>query len=81
VIDVEDAERRIRAALDSMPAGARRRLLRILMLPEAERAAAIGALYEATDGGEAAELLIDLEEDRKMALIVTDVLKESLRTG
>ena len=30
------------------------------MLPEAERAAATGALYEATDGGEFAEVLIDL---------------------
>jgi hypothetical protein len=78
VIYLEDAERRSRAALEPMPAGARRRLLEVVMLPEAERAAAIGALYEATDGGEAAELLIDLEEDRTLGLIVADVLK-SLR--
>ena len=30
-------------------------MLRVLTAPEAERAAAIGALYVATDGGEAAD--------------------------
>ncbi len=76
-MDLEDAERSIREALAPFPPKTRRAMLRVLTAPEAERAAAIGALYEATDGGEAAELLIDLEDDRTLALIVADVLKDS----
>jgi hypothetical protein len=37
------------------------------------RAAAIGELYHATNGREAAELLIDFEQDRRVALIVAHV--------
>jgi hypothetical protein len=51
------------------------------MLPQEERAAAIGRLYRETDGGQLPELMIDLEEDRTVALIVADVLKESLPDG
>jgi hypothetical protein len=39
----------------------------------------IGRLYEEPDGREAAELIIDLEGNRRTALIVADVLKESRR--
>jgi hypothetical protein len=55
VTDLEDAERRIRVALEPMPVDARRKLLEILMVPEAERTAAIGELYRATNGGQASE--------------------------
>jgi hypothetical protein len=53
-------------------------MLRVLMAPQVERPAAIGELYQATGDSQAVELLIDLEEDRRMALIVADVLKESI---
>jgi hypothetical protein len=75
VIDLEEAEARIRAAVAPMPVADRRRLLEAIMLPPDERAAAIGRLYRETDGGQLAEFLIDLEEDRTIALIVADVLK------
>jgi hypothetical protein len=76
---LEDAEDRIRAALAPVPADVRRDLLRALTLPQDERAAAIGHLYRKSGGGALAELLIDPEEDRTLALTVADVLNESLR--
>jgi len=45
-----------------------------------ERATVIGRLHRVTDGGHAAELLIDLEADRRVALMVADALKGSLPT-
>jgi hypothetical protein len=45
-----------------MPAGVRAELLRILELPEAERASAIGDLHRSGIAPNLAELLIDLEE-------------------
>jgi hypothetical protein len=80
VSDLEDAEVRIRAAVAGYPRETRLALLRVIMAPADQRAAAIGELYRATDGGQAAELLIDLEEDRRLALIVADVLKGSIST-
>jgi hypothetical protein len=49
------------------------------MAPEEQRAAAIGELYRATEGGSAAELLIDLEADRRLGLVVAGVLKDGGR--
>jgi hypothetical protein len=78
VIELEEAEARIRGASAPMPAADRCRLLEAIMLPQDERAAAIGRLYRETDGGQLPELLRDLEADRTTALIVADVLKGSL---
>ena len=76
---LDDAEDEIRAALARFPAHIRRQLLELIMLPQAERAAAIGRFYQ--QDGEArslAEQLMDFEADRSMALIVADVLKEEI---
>jgi hypothetical protein len=74
-----EAETEIRAAALRYPPRTRMALLRVLMAPQEQRAEAIGRLYAEPDRREAAELLIDLGEDRRMAPIVADVLKESLR--
>jgi hypothetical protein len=61
VTNLEVTEARIRAAIAGYPPETRRALLRVLMAPADQRAAAIGELHRATAGGAAAELLIDLE--------------------
>jgi hypothetical protein len=43
---LEEAEAEIRAALAFFPAHVRVQLLKLLMLPQADRAAAIGRFYE-----------------------------------
>jgi hypothetical protein len=61
------------------PRISRRALLDAILAKPSERAALIGRLYVPGDRGEMAELLIDLEEDRLVALEVADALRESLR--
>jgi len=78
-VTLEHAEAQIRTALARHPDHVRGQLLELLMLPQADRAAAIGRLYaEAGEARELAERLMDFETDRTMALIVADVLKESV---
>ncbi len=76
---LEEAEARIRRVVLGFTPEARRALLKWIMAPEEARAARAGQLYGLTDGASIAELLIDLEEDRQTALMVADVLKDSLR--
>jgi hypothetical protein len=71
----EDAEAEIRAAVLAYPPAIRKALLRVILAPQEQRAVTIGRLYAEPDGREAAELLIDLEEDRTLALTVADVVK------
>jgi hypothetical protein len=47
-----------------------------MMAPQSERAAAIPELWAQRRGDAIAELLIDLEEDRGIALEVATVLKD-----
>jgi hypothetical protein len=49
------------------------------MAPPAERVETIARLYQESGGSITAELLIDLEADRSVALIVADALKDSLK--
>lgn len=65
-----DLEQRLRAAVDAFPAPVRAELLRILQLPEEERAQAIGELYRWGAVPKLAELLIDLEEERAAKALV-----------
>jgi hypothetical protein len=67
------------AALDQLTPAARLDVLRALVSPEAGRLERIWGLYERDDTREVAKLLIDLDEDRVLAPIVADVLKDSLR--
>jgi len=53
-------------------------LLRVLIAPADQRRRP-SVRCTACNGGQAAELLIDLEDDRRLALMVADVLKEDGR--
>jgi hypothetical protein len=78
-IDLAEVEARIRAGVLGFTPEVRLALLRWILAPDQDRAAIAGDLYQLTDGGSIAELLIDLEQDRPTALIVADVLKGWLR--
>jgi hypothetical protein len=61
-MDLFDFDQRLPEALREMAPEARAVLLRVLSLPDAERAKAIGELRQRSGGGALVELLIDLEE-------------------
>jgi hypothetical protein len=61
--DSIDSIDRIRIALDAFPTAIRSGLLRILTLPDRERAEAIGEMFQEGITPNLAELLIDLEEE------------------
>jgi len=61
-VDLFDFDVRMARTLRAMPAAVRAELLRILELPEAERASATGDLHRSAVAPNLAELLIDLEE-------------------
>ena len=66
-------ERELRRRLDALGPASRAELLRVLDLPDAERADLIGSLYERPRFRTMAELLIDLEEDLPgRAIVITD---------
>jgi hypothetical protein len=67
---VLDREERLRLPVQRFTPAVRLALLRVLLAPPDQRAEAIGRLYEMTDAGPMAELLIDVEEDRLTALEV-----------
>ncbi len=75
-VQIEDRERLIREGVLGLTPALRRDLLRAIMAPEAERAAAIARVWELHPGSVMAELLIDLEEDRGVALEIAMVLKD-----
>lgn len=56
-------ERRIRERLDAFPPAAHAELLHVLMLPDFDRADAIGSYWANPKTRTFAELLIDCEED------------------
>jgi hypothetical protein len=60
-MDLFDFDRRLPEALRELAPDARAALLRVLSLPDAERAQAIGELHQRS-GGALVELLIDLDE-------------------
>ena len=62
--ELEDFDHRFRAALRAFPARLRPSLIRVLEMPDEERAAAIGELHRESFMPMMTELLIDLEEDR-----------------
>jgi hypothetical protein len=75
---VLDREERLQEAVEGFTPEARlAALLRVLMAPPEQRTEAIGRLYEMIDAGVMAELLIDLEEDRLVALEVADAPRVS----
>jgi hypothetical protein len=60
----DELERRLRARLDALGPAPRAELLRVLMLPDFERADRLGEFWGYPESRAFAELLIDCEEDR-----------------
>jgi len=74
----EQLGRRLRERLDVLLAP-RAELLRVLMLPDLERAERIGEFWSYPQSRAFAELLIDCEEDRALRAVLVGMLREADR--
>jgi hypothetical protein len=72
-------EAMLREQLDAMGAAPRAELLRTLMLPDFDRAAAIGDLWASAKTRSLADLLIDAEEDLMVRALLVGMLRERER--
>ena len=75
-VDLEQLERVVRERLDVLGPAPRAELLRVLMLPDPDRATRIGEFYENPATRSFAELLIDCEEDRTLRVVLVGMLRE-----
>jgi hypothetical protein len=66
----DQLERRLRERLDALGPAPRAELLRVLMLPNFERADRIGEFWGYPESRAFAELLIDCEEDRRLRAVL-----------
>jgi hypothetical protein len=71
----------LREQLDRMGPAPRAELLHVLMLPDFDRANAIGELWASPKTRTLAELLIDAEEDRLVRALLVSMLRERERGG
>jgi hypothetical protein len=76
---LDELERRIRERLDALGRAPRAELLHVLMLPDFDRADAIGTLWGHPETRTFGELLIDLEEDKAAGAVVFGLLRERER--
>ena len=65
-VDLDQVQRRLRDRLDALGPAPRAELLHVLMLPDFERADAIGSYWGDPKTRTFAELLIDCEEDQTL---------------
>jgi hypothetical protein len=72
----DELERRLRERLDALGPAPRAELLRVLMLPDLERAERIGEFWSYPQSRAFAELLIDREEDRTLRAVLVGMLRE-----
>jgi hypothetical protein len=79
-VNLEDLERDLHTKLDALPPAVRAELLRVLLLPDYERASEIGA-YWRTQARTFAELLIDCEESPHARGVVIGMLREEELRG
>jgi hypothetical protein len=77
----DELERRLQARLDALGPAPRAELLRVLMLPDLERADRIGEFWGYAESRAFAELLIDCEEDRTLRPVLVGVLREADRSS
>jgi hypothetical protein len=70
-----------RARGDALGPAPQRRLLHVLMLPDFERADAIGSYWGNPKTRAFAELPIDSEEDRTLRVVLVGMLREADRSS
>jgi hypothetical protein len=76
-VNLEDVERDLRHKLDALGPAPRAELLHVLMLPDFDRADAIGSYWGNPKIRTCAELLIDSEEDRRARVVLVGLLREA----
>jgi hypothetical protein len=72
----DQLEQRLKKRLDALGPVPRAELLRVLMLPDFDRAGRIGEFYGDPRTRTFAELLIDIEEDRVARAVMMGMLRE-----
>jgi hypothetical protein len=75
----DSLERQLRSRLDALGLAPRAELLHVLMLPDLERADAIGQFWGHPETRTFGELLIDLEEDKAGRAVIFGLLAEMER--
>jgi hypothetical protein len=76
-VDLQQLERRLRERLDALGPAPRAELLHVLMLPDFDRADAIGSYWGNPKTRTFTELLIDCEEDRTLRAVLVGMLREN----
>jgi len=75
-VTLDEVEAGLRARPDAPPPAPRPELLHVLMLPDFDRADAIGSYWGNPKTRTFAELLIDCEEDRILRAVLVGMLRE-----
>jgi hypothetical protein len=78
-VDLEQLERDLGERLDALGPGPRAELLRVLMLPDFDRAARIGEFYGNLKTRTLAELMIDAEQDPHLRAVLVEMLRGNER--
>jgi hypothetical protein len=79
LVTFEEMEEALRERLEALPPAARAELCHVLMLPDFDRADAIGTFWGHPETRTFGELLIDLEEDKAARAVVFGLLREMER--
>jgi len=77
VVDLDQLERELRQRLDALGPAPRAELLHVLMLPDFDRADAIGSYWGNPKTRTLAEFLIDCEEDWTPRVVLVGMLPEA----